>query len=246
MKRVVPYEKKVETKKGVVLLNQACSYINEHLNVLGVDDYRNLTELCLYLLTGLKRKDINSTFFETVLDYVKENIGKMEIDFSEIGVIRQIRLGNIKMGSLTCKDFSLKEKNNRIEKKLNCCGFYPTMDRKERMFLTLNGNLIMGNQAAIKSTDYDNIYIGNYYFNRNTISPSMAALTKLEVISDESIVETICTYDESGEVEHYEGFISLEKHKNNEYFIVSLIDKKELFANRYGIAPSKTSSLITK
>ena len=114
------------------------------------------------------------------------------------------------------------------------------------MFLTIDDKTIMGNQAVIKQADYDNVFLGQYYFNRNDISPSKASLTKLETISDELIMEDIYEYDEAGERERYEGILSLEKHKDNEYFVSSLIDRKELFANRYGISPSNTSSLRVK
>lgn len=246
MRKVIPLEKKVESKNGIVLLDKICNYINEHLNEFDDDDYKDLTELCLYLLTGSKRDEINTSFFETINVYLRENIGRVEIDFSNADTIHQIRVGNVKMGSLSFKDFSLKEKQGRIEKKLNCCGFYPTMNRKERMFLTIDDKTIMGNQAVIKQADYDNVFLGQYYFNRNDISPSKASLTKLETISDELIMEDIYEYDEAGERERYEGILSLEKHKDNEYFVSSLIDRKELFANRYGISPSNTSSLIVK
>ncbi len=246
MRRVIPLEKKVESKKGIDLLNQTCDYINEHLSEFEEDDYNDLTELCLYLLTGFKKEEINQDFFATILAYIKENIGKIKITFSSADTIHQIRVGSIKMGSLTFKNFSSKEKQDRVEKKLSCCGFYPTMDRKERIFLTFEDRLIMGNQAMIKQADYDNVFIGQYYFNRNNISPSKASLTKLKSISDESIMEDIYEYDESGEKEHYEGILSLEKHRGNEYFVVSSIDRKELFANKYGIRPSNTSSLRVK
>ena len=117
---------------------------------------------------------------------------------------------------------------------------------EERMFLTLEDKLIMGNQAIIKQTDYNNIFIGPYYFNRDTISPNKASLTKLELISDRSIEEDIYEFDESGEKELYQGIISLEESKDGEYFIKSSIDRKELFANKYGIRPSNTSSLRVK
>ncbi len=246
MRRVIPLEKRVESKKGIDLLNQTCDYINEHLNEFEDEDYKELTELCLYLLTGYKKEEINQSFFATINAYLKENIGRVKIVFSSVDTIHQIRVGNIRMGSLSFKDFSSKEKQDRVEKKLSCCGFYPTMDRKERIFLTFEDKLIMGNQAMIKQTDYDNVFLGQYYFNRNDISPSKASLTKLELISDESIMEDIYEYDEAGERERYEGIVSLEKHKDNEYFVSSLIDRKELFANRYGISPSNTSSLIVK
>lgn len=246
MRRVIPLEKKVESKNGIVLLDKIRNYINEHLDEFDDDDYKDLTELCLYLLTGSKRDEINTSFFETINVYLRENIGRVEIDFSNADTIHQIRVGNVKMGSLSFKDFSLKEKQGRIEKKINCCGFYPTMNRKERMFLTIDDKTIMGNQAVIKQADYDNVFLGQYYFNRNDISPSKASLTKLEIISDELIMEDIYEYDEAGERERYEGILSLEKHKDNEYFVSSLIDRKELFANRYGISPSNTSSLRVK
>ena len=43
MRRVIPLEKKVESKKGIDLLNQTCDYINEHLSEFEEDDYNDLT-----------------------------------------------------------------------------------------------------------------------------------------------------------------------------------------------------------
>ncbi len=246
MRRVIPLEKKVESEKGINLLKETCNYINEHLAEFEDNDYKDITELCLYLLTGYKKENINSNFFDTIFAYIKENIGKMEIDFSPTDTIQQIRVGNIKMGSLMFKDFSLKEKQERKDKRLSCCGFYPTMERKERIFLTLNNQMIMGNQAIINQDDCDNLFIGEYYFNRNTISPNNASLTKLELIDNVTIVEDIYEYNEIAGMRHYEGLISLENYKDNEYFVASLIDRKELFANKYGIAPSNTSSITIK
>ena len=120
------------------------------------------------------------------------------------------------------------------------------MERKERIFLTLNNQMIMGNQAIINQDDCDNLFIGEYYFNRNTISPNNASLTKLELIDNVTIVEDIYEYNEIVGMRHYEGLISLENYKDNEYFVASLIDRKELFANKYGIAPSNTSSITIK
>ena len=82
MRRVIPLEKKVESKNGIVLLDKICNYINEHLDEFDDDDYKDLTELCLYLLTGSKRDEINTSFFETINVYLRENIGRVEIDFS--------------------------------------------------------------------------------------------------------------------------------------------------------------------
>lgn len=246
MRRVIPLEKKVESEKGINILKETCNYINEHLAEFEDNDYKDITELCLYLLTGYKKENINSNFFDTIFAYIKENIGKTEIDFSPTDTIQQIRVGNIKMGSLMFKDFSLKEKQERKDKRLSCCGFYPTMERKERIFLTLNNQMIMGNQAIINQDDCDNLFIGEYYFNRNTISPNNASLTKLELINNVTIVEDIYEYNEITGMRHYGGLLSLENYKDNEYFVASLIDRKELFANKYGIAPSNTSSITIK
>lgn len=246
MRRVIPLEKKVESKKGIDLLNQTCDYINEHLSKFEEDDYNDLTELCLYLLTGFKKEEINQSFFATILTYIKENIGKIKIDFSNADTIHQIMVGSIKMGSLTFKNFSSKEKQDRVEKKLSCCGFYPTMERKEKMFLTIDDKLIMGNQATITKNDYDNLYIGEYYFNRSGISPNKASITHLKSLDDKTIDEIICEYDDRGETKRYEGFLLLGRLKNNEYFVESLMEKKEFFANKYGIGPSNTTSLRVK
>ncbi len=246
MRKVIPLEKQVESEKSIRLLEEACQNVNSHLADLDETDYQDITELCFYLLTGHKRKDINSSVFEIIYLYIKENMGKMDIEFSKDNTISKIEIGKIKMGSLCFKDFSEEEKEERLEKRLNCCGIYPTMDRKERMFLTLEDKLIMGNQAIIKQTDYNNVFIGPYYFNRDTIFPNKASLTKLELISDRSIEEDIYEFDESGEKESYQGIISLEESKDGEYFIKSSIDRKELFANKYGIRPSNTSSLRVK
>ena len=246
MRKVVPLEKQVESEKSIKLLEDACQNVNNHLLELDEIDYQDITELCLYLLTGHRRKEINSNIFKIIYLYIKENMGQMNITFSKDNTISKIEIGKIKMGSLGFKDFSEEEKEKRLEKKVNCCGIYPTMDRKERMFLTLEDKLIMGNQATIKQTDYNNIFIGPYYFNRDTISSNKASLTKLELISDKSIEEDIYEFDDSGEKELYQGIISLEKHKDGEYFIKSSIDRKELFANKYGIRPSNTSSLRVK
>ena len=246
MRKVVPLEKKVESQKGVDLLKESCNYINNNLDDFTNDDYEELTKLCLYLLTGFKKENINTSFFNTICKYLKENIGRLEIDFSNNHNIHQIRLGNIKMGSLSFKEFSLLEKKERIEKKISCCGSYPTMDRKERMFLTIDNKLIMGNQAIIGKNDYDNLYIGEYYFNRNSISPNKASATRLKLFKDNTIDETIYEYDELGEINRYEAIVSIERHRNNEYFVSSSIDKKDLFRNRYGIRPSNTSSIRIK
>lgn len=248
MRRVIPFEKKVESRKGIDLLNQTCDYINEHLDEFENIDYENLTELCLYLLTGHKRKKINTKVFEMISSYIKDNMGKVRIDFSESDTVHRINIGNIKMGSLSFKDFSDEELQERVEKKLNCCGNYPTMDRKERMFLTLGNNFIVGNQATLKKDDYDNIFIGPYYLNRNTISKNSATLTKLEYASYGTIKEDIYVFNEDRIIDHYDGILAIdETKKENEFIVTSSMSRKELFHNsKYGINHDTTSSLIIK
>ena len=248
MRRVTPLEKKLETKKSINLLKKTCDYINNHLDEFEDADYENVTELCLYLLTGRKRKEINMKVFEMISSYIKDNMGKVRIDFSEADTVHQISIGSIKMGSLSFKNFSYEELQERVEKKLNCCGSYPTMDRKERMLLTLGDDFIVGNQATLKKDDYDNIFIGPYYLNRNTISTDIATLTKLEYASYGTVKEDIYIFNEDSIIDHYDGVLAIdETKKENEFVVTSAVSRKELFSNnRYGINPDSTSSLIIK
>ena len=66
MRKVIPLEKQVESEKSIRLLEDACQNVNSHLADLDETDYQDITELCFYLLTGHKRKDINSSVFEII------------------------------------------------------------------------------------------------------------------------------------------------------------------------------------
>ena len=59
---------KTRYKKILVILFQN---VNSHLADLDETDYQDITELCFYLLTGHKRKDINSSVFEIIYLYIK-------------------------------------------------------------------------------------------------------------------------------------------------------------------------------
>ena len=72
MRKVIPLEKQVESEKSIRLLEDACQNVNSHLADLDETDYQDITELCFYLLTGHKRKDINSSVFEIIYLYIKE------------------------------------------------------------------------------------------------------------------------------------------------------------------------------
>ena len=66
MRKVVPLEKQVESEKSIKLLEDACQNVNNHLSELDEIDYQDITELCLYLLTGHRRKEINSNIFKII------------------------------------------------------------------------------------------------------------------------------------------------------------------------------------
>ena len=178
MVRNVPVEKRIISQYGVDLVTGAFEYLNEHLSELKKADYGDITELCLYLLTGYRRDEINSTLFDMISSYIEENIGEMKLTLTNRNAVRQIKIGKIKMESLRVKNFSLDEEKEKEEKGINTCGFYPTMDNKDRIFLTYHNNLIMG-KASLSKDDCDNIVIGDYYLNRRTISKYNASLTKI-------------------------------------------------------------------
>ena len=242
MVRNVPVEKRIISQYGVDLVTGAFEYLNEHLSELKKADYGDITELCLYLLTGYRRDEINSTLFDMISSYIEENIGEMKLTLTDRNTVRQIKIGKIKMGSLRVKDFSLDEEKEKEEKGINTCGFYPTMDNKDRIFLTYHNNLIMG-KASLSKDDCDNIVIGDYYLNRRTISKYNASLTKIEAASPGLLVTKIYQFNDIGITNLYEGLMTLEEGKtSNEYFVTMSEPKHEVL--KFGIRPTNSTTSI--
>lgn len=245
MVRNVPVEKRIISQYGVDLVTGAFEYLNEHLSELKKADYGDITELCLYLLTGYRRDEINSTLFDMISSYIEENIGEMKLTLTNRNAVRQIKIGKIKMESLRVKNFSLDEEKEKEEKGINTCGFYPTMDNKDRIFLTYHNNLIMG-KASLSKDDCDNIVIGDYYLNRRTISKYNASLTKIEAASPGLLVTKIYQFNDIGITNLYEGLMTLEEGKtSNEYFVTMSEPKHEVL--KFGIrATNSTTSIKVK
>lgn len=244
MVRNVPVEKRIISQYGVDLVVETFKYLNAHLDELTKSDCDDVTSLCLFLLTNRKRDEINSTLFDMISSYIRENIGEMKLTLTDRNTVRQIKIGKIKMGSLRVKNFSLDEEKTKEEKGINTCGFYPTMDNKDRIFLTYHNNLIMG-KASFDKDDRDNIVIGDYYLNRRTISKYDASLTKIEAASPGLLLTKIYKFDDTGITDRYEGLMSLEKGKtSNEYFVTMSEAKDDLL--KFGISPTDTTSIKVK
>ena len=242
MVRNVPVEKKITSQCGVDLVVGVFKYLNEHLSELKKADYGDITELCLYLLTGYRRDEINSTLFDMISSYIEENIGEMKLTLTNRNAVRQIKIGKIKMESLRVKNFSLDEEKEKEEKGINTCGFYPTMDNKDRIFLTYHNNLIMG-KASFNKDDCDNIVIGDYYLNRKSISKYNASLTEIESSSQGLLVTKIYQFDDTGITNRYEGLMTLEEGKtSNEYFVTMSEPKHEVL--KFGIRPTNSTTSI--
>lgn len=242
MVKNVPVKKRIKTQHSVDLVAGAFEYLNEHLSELKKADYGDITELCLYLLTGYRRDEINSTLFDMISSYIEENIGEMKLTLTDRNTVRQIKIGKIKMGSLRVKDFSLDEEKEKEEKGINTCGFYPTMDNKDRIFLTYHNNLIMG-KASLSKDDCDNIVIGDYYLNRRTISKYNASLTKIEAASPGLLVTKIYQFNDIGITNLYEGLMTLEEGKtSNEYFVTMSEPKHEVL--KFGIRQTNSTTSI--
>lgn len=246
MVRTVPVEKRITSQYGVDLVVETFKYLNDNLDKLKKADYGDITELCLYLLTGYRRNEINDTLFGMISSYIEENMGEMKLTLTNRNAIRQIKIGNIKMGNLRVKNFSQYEEEQKEAKGINTCGFYPTMDNKDRIFLTYKNNLVMG-RASFAKDDCNNIVIGNYYLNRKSISKYNAYLTKIEAISNETLLENIYQFDDTGVTDHYEGMLFLENGKtSDEYFVTESKPRNEVLKYSFGIQPNGTTSIRVK
>lgn len=218
---VRPRERILKSENAIDNIDWAIFNFNKKLDTINDEDCESLTNFCLYLLTGHSKEDINEPLFNMLNAYIKRNIGKLTIDLSPRMHVRQIRVGEITMGNLIVKD-----ENNNQEQPISRirCGYYPTPSDINRMFLDLDGKRIMGNSPHAGETpiECDNIVIGDYYLNRNTITGSNATLTRLELNYDKFLREDIYCFDKKGIVDHYSGILTLERFndKNKDEYVV--------------------------
>lgn len=256
---VRPIEKVLAEEKSIEKIEWYVFRVNKNLDNISDEECEELTNVCLGLLTGYSKETINAPLFNMLNTYIKRNIGKLSIDLSPKMHIRQIRVGKIKMGNLVVKEKSNSSQDQSVPKIR--CGYYPTPNDINRMFLDLNGKRIMGNSPHAGETpiDCDNIVIGDYYLNRNTITGSNATLTRLKLNSDKLLREDIYCFNDKGIVDYYSGILTLEKFndKNQDEYVVKdsfplmpLADDYIVDTGRrrnYGISSNdKTSSVRIK
>lgn len=235
---------------------------NKELDNINDADCETLTKFCLLLLTEHEKEEINEPLFNMLNAYIKRNIGELTVVLSPKLHVRQIRLGKIKMGSLIVREKSYSNQEQSVPEIR--CGYYPTPNDINRMFLDLNGKRIMGNSPHAGETpiERDNIVIGDYYLNRNTITGSNATLTRLELNYDKFLREDIYCFNDEGIVDYYSGILTLEKfndkndNNKDEYVVKDSIPLTPLADDdivdtgrrrNYGISSNdKTSSVRIK
>ena len=232
MQHIIPHENKMEEEEGKQALGNFVNGVNRMIDFY---DRNQITEILLFLLTGKKEKEMNRGIYKELYNYTKNyldtvivpkkkdlevlGIDPIGLDITPEGKIKSILFGGKIIGSsLYYKPFTEDEIQRREKKGMNCCGAYPTLANPNSMLFTLDDKLITGDKNSFNIINDESVVFGPYYFNRNTIGREEGELTKIELIKEDELKETITSYDKNGlVVEKYENTFDLLAMRFGEY-----------------------------
>ena len=167
MERLLP-KMKILDKKERASMSSFCSFIHENKD--GLDDYQKdvVVEYIISNVCGVSKDKINEGIYNFLKSYLYSNIG--DISFSLYGnSIKEISLGNIKIGPLFSSNFTNEELSDRYLGGKNSCGVLPSIDNMNSLFIGYNDKNIYSDYIGHSDRDISNVHIGEYYFNVSDI-----------------------------------------------------------------------------
>ncbi len=216
-------------------ISHFCERVNMSLNNLSPTMVDKIISLSILLTCGEPKENLNPGICQTLVNYMKENIGPFQVTFRDSGDIDKVTLGNLDMGSLYCKPLDEEAEKKYMENHKLCHAILPSMNSADSMYLTLENKMIVGNQDRIRNNDRDNAYIGIYYFNRERIGKDLeqAELVRFEMEDANTVKQVIECYDKQGNKTQDVRMTHLQPAKHNSYHILyqeeiedsSIVDK---------------------
>ena len=167
MERLLP-KMKILDKKERASMSSFCSFIHENKD--GLDDYQKdvVVEYIISNVCGVSKDKINEGIYNFLKSYLYSNIG--DISFSLYGnSIKEISLGNIKIGPLFSSNFTNEELSDRYLGGKNSCGVLPTKSNMKNLFIGYGDKNLFSDDIGHGDNDYKNAHIGEYYFNVDNI-----------------------------------------------------------------------------
>ena len=167
MERLLP-KMKILDKKERASMSSFCSFIHENKD--GLDDNQKdvVVEYIISNVCGVSKDKINEGIYNFLKSYLYSNIG--DISFSLYGnSIKEISLGNIKIGPLFSSNFTNEELSDRYLGGKNSCGVLPSVDNMKRLFISYGDKTIFSNDIGRSDRDVKNVHIGEYYFNKDDV-----------------------------------------------------------------------------
>ena len=145
-------------------ISSFCSFVNENKEKL-TDEQKCV--VADYIISSTVCKNVNylnKGIYNFLKTYLIDNIG--EINFSLYGnSLKEISLGNIKIGPLFSSSFSNEELSERYLSGKNSCGVIPSKSNMNKLFIGYNDRNLYSDDIGHSDRDFSNVHIGEYYFN---------------------------------------------------------------------------------
>ena len=149
-------------------MSSFCGFVNENKDSL-TDEQKGV--VADYIISSTICKNVrylNKGVYSFLKGYLIANIG--DISFSLYGnSIKEISLGNIKIGPLFSSNFTNEELSDRYLGGKNSCGVLPSIDNMNSLFIGYNDKNIYSDYIGHSDRDISNVHIGEYYFNVSDI-----------------------------------------------------------------------------
>lgn len=219
----------VFNEKNQEEVQQFCQRVNQNLLNLKPNLRKKTIDVAILLSCGVGSEDLNPGVYRTLYHYLDANMGRLSMRFGPNGEVKDLKLGNIEMGSLYFKPMTSLEEQQRLEKHQMCYGILPTSEMPDRMLLTVDKKLIVGKQHKVSSEsqkfDRCNAHIGDYYFNRSMIlkENDQAELITFtpDVKEQDKIIQTIELYDKQGRKSLDVRINEFQVVNDNSYYLLS-------------------------
>ncbi len=230
-----PYQLYMDQKSQMDVM-AFCDYFNEHYQDFKDREIEKFMDIMWIMLVGEKAEVLHKGVRQEFFDYVKEHLGLLKVDFFASGAVRKIQLGDVSAGPLYLKEFEEEELQHRLTNHLRCGAVVPSQENPKALLLSINQHFIMGQYSANQQAEEDNIYFGEYYFNRQKVlsSSSSVELVKLSLFNESLLQETLISFDADGKKKETDYINELKSFKNGEYTIIS---QYPLAAAKYRFLP---------
>lgn len=222
--RVLPVKKYLEDPEGIIAVTDFCRWVNTNLYRMKPVEKEKVTELALFLVTGLHKKDISPLIFDTLHRHVEDNFGLLKVVLGEKSSVQKVCIGSLEVSPLYRKNYEEEELARRVTKNEICFGSIPSKKHPSLLFLTIDNKTIMSpGGVAYEADGASNVRFGEYYFNTKRILKNrpveLVKLSLTDEVLDQSLMYGM--REEDMVIEHKSNVIQSFSDKSNDYYLSS-------------------------